>query len=144
VITFPGNARDPWIPDAVAMAGIKHGPELLRDLMQRRLPNDSMAVAGMRRSVHKMARHFAARSEVSLVVQMISTVPQSSGPLAVAMLNGIAEGWPLDTLTRVAPQFTAEQRAALVEVGRVASPEITEALARVAARWNLPNAFKPE
>jgi putative membrane-bound dehydrogenase-like protein len=144
VITFPGNARDPWIPDAVAMAGVKHGPELLRDLMQRRLPTDSMAVAGIRRSVQKMARHFAAASEVPVVVQMISTVPQSSGPLAVAMLNGIAEGWPLDTLTRVSPQFTAEQRAQLVAVGRVASPEITEALARVAARWNLPNAFKPE
>jgi hypothetical protein len=91
-----------------------------------------------------MARHFSARAEVPLVVQMISTVPQSSGPLAVAMLNGIAEGRPLDTLTRASPQFTAEQRATLVGVGRVASPEIAEALARVATRWNMPNAFRPE
>jgi hypothetical protein len=126
------------------MAGIRHGPEFLRDLIQRRVPSDSVAVAGMRRSVHKMARHFAARGEVPVVVQMISTVPQASAPLAVAMLNGIAEGWPLDTLTRAVPQFTAEQRATLVGVGRTASPDVTEALTRVAARWNMPNAFKPE
>ena len=144
VITFPGNARDPWIPDAVALAGIKHGPGFLRDLIQRRVPNDSLAVLGMRRSVHKIARHYAARSDTALVVNLISSIPQASAPLAVAMLNGIAEGWPLDTLTRAAPTFTAEQKAALVAVGRVAAPEIMAALDRVAARWNLPNAFKPE
>jgi hypothetical protein len=143
VITFPGNARDPWIPDAVAMAGAKHGPAFVRDLIGRRVPNDSLAVAGMRRAVHKLGRIHAAQKDLAVVTALISSVPSATSALAVAMLNGIAEGWPLDTAA-APPNFTAEQKAALVAAATGASPELAEAFAKIAARWNTPNAFKPE
>jgi hypothetical protein len=143
VITAPVNARDPWIPDAVAMAGASHGPAFLRDLIGRRVPNDSLAAAGMRRAVHKLGRIHAAQKDLAVVVELISAVPSATTPLATAMLNGIAEGWPQDTAA-AAPSFTPQQKAALVAAANGASPELAESFAKLAARWNAPNAFKPE
>lgn len=139
IITLPANARDPWIPDAVAMAGIKQGPDFLVDLLRRRVPAaDSLAVNGMRRAVAKLARYYAAQQDAATVVELISTVPQDTPQLALGMLNGIADGWPPES----APQLKPEQRAMLVTAAQGAAPELAPAFARIAARWALPDAFK--
>jgi hypothetical protein len=139
VIMHPENARDPWIPDAVAMAGATQGPQFLGDLVTRRPPNaDSASTAGFRRAVHKMARHHATAADAATVVALIATVPQASAPLAAAMLDGIAEGWPEER----PPQLSDEQRAALRAAARGASTELAEAFARVATRWTLTDVFK--
>jgi putative membrane-bound dehydrogenase-like protein len=143
VITFPGNARDPWIPDAVAMAGSKYGPEFLKELAARRPPPDTVAVRGMSRAVHKLARIHSTTKDLPVVVGLIASVAQSAPPFGIAMLNGIAEGWPLDS-TAAPPTFTTEQKAALVLAAKDATGDLAAAFARVAARWNAPNAFKPE
>jgi putative membrane-bound dehydrogenase-like protein len=143
VITFPGNARDAWIPDAVAMAGVKHGPDFLKDLAARRPPTDTIAVRGMGRSVHKLARSFAWSKDVSVIVNLIEAVPRSTPPFAVALVNGLADGWPQDS-TAAPPQFTAAQKAVLVAAAKDASAELSAAFVRLAGRWNLPDAFKPE
>jgi hypothetical protein len=141
VIAFPENARDAWIPDAVSMAGASHGPGLINDLVRRPVrANDSLATNGMRRAVHKLARFQAAKQDAGMIVGLISAVPQATPAFAVAMLNGIAEGWPQES----APTLTAEQRTALRTAARDANADLAAAFARVAARWNLPNAFKPE
>jgi hypothetical protein len=141
VITSRTNARDPWIPDAVAMAAAAQPPSLLRSLIHRPVvANDSLATSGMRRATVRIARFHAARADAATVVDLIASVPQATPALAAAMLNGIAEGWPQET----APQFSAEQRATLATSARNAGPEVTDAFAKVAARWNLPTVFKAE
>ncbi len=141
IISLRANARDAWIPDAVPMAASKHGVSLLLDLLRRPAPaNDSLAVVGMRRATHKIARFHAAKADVASAVQMIGSVPQATPALAVAMLNGIAEGWPLETT----PTLTAEQRATLLAAARGANAELMAAFDKVAARWNIPGVFKSE
>jgi hypothetical protein len=142
VITHPGNARDPWIPDAAAIAGIPFGPAFLKDLASRRAPTDSVAVAGMRRTIHKIARHHALEKDIPRVVDLVAAVPRSTPVFAEAMLNGLAEGWPQDT-TSAPPAFTPEQKSALVTAASGASPELAAAFTRLATRWNHPDAFKP-
>jgi hypothetical protein len=140
IIASPDNARDPWIPDAVAMSGVKQGPEFVSELLRRRAPNDSAAAAGLGRSIQRMVRYHAARRDIGVIVGYIETVPQSSPAVAVGILNGIAEGWPLEA----APTLTVEQKAKLVTAARNASPPVAAAFGRIATRWNLPNAFRPE
>ncbi|HSA56010.1 MAG TPA: PVC-type heme-binding CxxCH protein [Gemmatimonadaceae bacterium] len=139
VFWFPENARDAWIPDAVAMAGVKQGPAFLAELVTRRIPptNDAPAVAGMRRAIQKMARHHAAAANAMTVVSLIESVPRANVGLATALLDGIAQGWPEER----PPQLTPEQRTALAGAARNASGELTAAFGRVGARWQLPDVF---
>jgi putative membrane-bound dehydrogenase-like protein len=140
VISFPGNARDAWIPDAVSIAGAKHGPGFLASLIKRRVPaNDSLAVVGMQRAVAKLGRFHAAQSDAAIVVTLIGGIPQATLPLAIGMLNGMAEGWPQEA----PPQLSAEQKAALVLAARDAPPELAAAFGKLAARWAMPDVFKP-
>jgi hypothetical protein len=133
------NARDPWIPDAVAMAGVKQGPEFLRQLIVRRIPpNDSLATAGMRRAVQKMARYHGAQANSGTVVSLIEVIPRANVGLAIALLDGIAQGWPEER----PPQLAPEQRAALAAAARQSSTELSAAFGRVSARWNLPEIFR--
>jgi putative membrane-bound dehydrogenase-like protein len=140
VFWFAENARDPWIPDAVAMAGVKQGPEFLRDLVTRRIPpvNDSLATAGMKRAVQKMARHHAAQANAATVVALIEAVPRANVALATALLDGIAQGWPEER----PPQFTDAQRAILAGAAGAAPTELNAVFGRVAARWTLPQVFR--
>jgi putative membrane-bound dehydrogenase-like protein len=139
LIVTGADARDPWIPDAVAMAGVRQGPELLRRLMGGAAPAaDSLALAGMARAVQHMARHFAARAEPAIMVPLVATVPGAAAALAIALLEGIAQGWPEET----PPALTAEQRVALAAAARGVQGSLAEAFGRVAARWGLPEVFK--
>jgi len=139
VITHPDNARDAWMPDAVAMAGAKQGPEFLTGLLKRRMPsNDSLSMAGIRRSVQKLARFHAAQADAGITMSLIATVPEANPGVAVAMLNGIAQGWPEEK----PPTFTNVERTSLAAVARGASGELADAFGRVAARWQMPDIFK--
>lgn len=143
VITFPGNARDPWIPDAAAMAGAKLGPAFLGAILSARVPNDSLATAGMRRTVQKLGRIHAVDKNLDVVTELITASRTATPPLGVALVNGIAEGWPLDSAA-APPAFSPKQKAALVAAANGAPADLAEAFAKVAARWNAPGAFKPE
>ena len=138
IIASPENARDPWIPDAVAMAGVKQGPDFLAALLKRRVPGDSLAVVGMQRAVAKIARYHAGQQDAGAVVELIRGVPGATPQLAVAMLNGLADGWPQES----PPTLSVEQRAALSAAGRGASGDLEAAFAKLAARWGLPTVFK--
>ena len=141
VITSRANARDPWIPDAVAMAGATQRPALLRSLIRRPVvANDTLGTSGMRRATLRLARFHAAKADAATVVDLIATIPRATPALAAAMLTGIAEGWPEET----PPQFSADQRASLAASAKGASQELTDAFAKVAAKWNLPGIFKSE
>ena len=138
VIAFPANARDPWIPDAVAMVGVKQGPEFLNTLLQRRVQSqDTLVLAGMRRTVMHMARFHAANANAATVVAMINVIPEANPAIGGGVLEGIAMGWPQES----APQFTAAQRTALRTAARGAEGELAAAYRRVAARWTLPDVF---
>jgi putative membrane-bound dehydrogenase-like protein len=134
------NARDPWMPDAIAIAAAKHGPAFLDELMLQRVPQntDSVTVNGLRRVVQRLARLHASKAEVGPVVSLINTIPRAHPGLATALLDGIAAGWPEER----APQLTPEQRATVYEAARTSSTELTPAFDRVAARSTLPNVFK--
>jgi hypothetical protein len=140
IISLPSNARDAWIPDAVSIGGSKQGSGFLVDLIKRRVPaNDSLAVAGMQKAVAKLGRYHAAQTDLGTVVNLISVVSQATPALAIGMLNGMAEGWPQDA----PPLLSAEQKVVLVAAARDASPELTAAFDKVAARWAMPDVFKP-
>jgi hypothetical protein len=134
------NARDPWMPDAIAIAAAKHGSAFLGELMLQRVPQnaDSVTVAGLRRVVQRLARLHATKAEIGPVVSLINTIPRSHPGLATALLDGIATGWPEETR----PQLTPEQKATVYEAARTSSTDLTPAFDRVAARWTLPNVFK--
>jgi hypothetical protein len=140
LIVHPENARDPWIPDAAAMAAVKQGgPNFVRDVLARRLPaGDSVAMRGIARTVNKVARVYAAQENTATVVSIIENIPQASPVIAIGLLNGIALGWPEEK----PPQLSDVQRAALATAARGAAGEVSEAFGRVAARWNLPDVFK--
>jgi putative membrane-bound dehydrogenase-like protein len=138
-ITHADNARDAWIPDAVAMAGVKQGPAFLRALLGRSVStSDSLAVAGMRRAVQKIARYHAAAGDAATVVALIESVPQANPAVATALLDGIAQGWPEER----PPQLSQEQRTALATAARGASGDVAVAFGQVAARWTLPDVFR--
>ncbi|HZI27039.1 MAG TPA: PVC-type heme-binding CxxCH protein [Gemmatimonadaceae bacterium] len=134
------NARDPWMPDAIAIAAAAHGPAFLGELMLQRVPQnaDSITVSGLRRAVQRLARLHSTRAEIGPVVSLINTIPRAHPGLATALLEGIATGWPEER----APQLTPEQKATVYEAARTSSVELTPAFDRVAARWTLPNVFK--
>jgi hypothetical protein len=64
------NARDPWMPDAIAIAAAKQRPAFLGELMLQRVPPnaDSLTVAGLRRVVQRLARLYAVPAELPPVV----------------------------------------------------------------------------
>jgi len=138
LIMVPDNARDPWIPDATAIAGAKQGFDFLKDLVKRRMPvNDTLSMAGIRRSVWKLARIEAAKGNVANIVTLVGMVPEASS-VSVAILSGIALGWPEDK----PPQFDAAQRLTLGAAARGATGDLDAAFGRVAARWQTPDVFK--
>ncbi len=139
VILTPVNARDPWIPDAAAMAGAKQGPAFLRDLLGRRLPpaTDSATMAGVRRTVQKLARHHAIPMDAATVVSFIELVPNVPAPVAIGVLAGITQGWAEENT----PAFTPAQRTALAAAARNADGDVKTAFEQLAARWALPTVF---
>jgi putative membrane-bound dehydrogenase-like protein len=138
VIMNQDNARDAWMPDAAAMAGAKQGSEFLTALVKRRMPaNDSLSMAGIRRSVQKLARFHAATGDARVSVGLIALVPDAPA-VGLAIVNGIAQGWPEER----APQLAPSDRQTLQAAARGASPELMEAFGRLAARWQMPDAFK--
>ena len=140
LITVPQNARDLWLPDAAAMAGAKQGSDFVSAFLQRRAPNDSAAVAGLRQMGVLLARHYTAQKKTQDVVNLIVAAPKAANQVvALAMLDvvapppppqaqqgqpqrppqgGPARGWPEGE----PPTLTAEQKAALTQAGRDASP----------------------
>jgi hypothetical protein len=100
------NARDPWMPDAIAIAAATHGPAFLAELMLQRVPPnaDSITQNGLRRVVQRLARLHATKAEVAPIVSLINT-GLARPALASALLDGIAaearKSWP---------QLTPEQR----------------------------------
>jgi hypothetical protein len=140
LFTSLDNARDPWMPDAIAIAGAAHGPAFLGELMLQRVPAhaDSITVNGLRRVVTRLARLHSTKAEIAPVVSLVNSIPRAHPGLATALLEGIATGWPEER----APQLTPEQKAALYEAARNAPSELTPAFDRVAARWTMPNVFR--
>jgi putative membrane-bound dehydrogenase-like protein len=109
----PENARDPWIPDAVAIVGAHQQSSFLGDLLQRRAPADSVALTGVARAVQLLAYSRAVALDANLVA-LAATAQQLSPGVARSLLFGTFSGWPDER----PPQVTAEQRAALVATAR--------------------------
>jgi hypothetical protein len=168
-ISFPANARDPWIPDAVAIAMARQGVPFVLELAKSRPPApeagrggaggggrgaaapagggggrggqaaDISAAGGAGKTLRLLAIHHASLAQPATVVQMIGAVPTVAAPvMAVALLDGIATGWPEGQT----PQFSPEQKTALVAAARNAPPEVAAQFTRVAARWALPTVFQ--
>jgi uncharacterized protein len=115
---------------------------------------DTSYAGGLARTVRLMTHHFSAKQDVDAVIAILRALPTANLTLANAAVVGIAGepepeeqdrrrrrpqgGWPQEA----PPTLTPEQRAALAEVGRAASPELREGLARVGARWGMPDLFQ--
>ena len=134
------NARDPWMPDAIAIAAASHGPAFLGELLLQRVPpnTDSITVNGLKRVVQRLARLHSTKAEIGPVVSLINAIPRAHVGLAAALLEGIATGWPEERR----PELTPEQRAAIVEAARNSPAELGPSFDKVAARWTLPNVFR--
>lgn len=167
LILVPQNARDRWLPDAAAIAGVQQGPDFAVALLTRTgeigqdgargrpAGQDSAYLAGLRNTIQLMVRHYAAKEDASAVVALLVAVPQANPTVASGVFTaiagmggnqgaqrggrgrGFAGSWPEDS----APQLTPEQRAALVEAARAAAPELAEGFARVAERWGMADLF---
>jgi putative membrane-bound dehydrogenase-like protein len=137
VLFVAQNARDPWIPDAVAIAGHKQGPAFLTQVIERRVPTDRAAVTGVAKAIDLMTRAQAAQADPAVVVKLIEYVPRADAAVAKAILDGVAAGWPANR----PPTLTPAQRTALATARTGAAAELAESFRAVATRWTLPDAF---
>ena len=161
LIVVPDNARDPWLPDAAAVAGVKQGPEVALALLQRRAPRqaaqDTAYLRGISTTVRRMTYYFAAKENTAAIVALLQATSQAHPIIGSGVLVGIAGegeqagqgqqqrrgggspgGWPEEK----APALTAEQRTALAEARRAAPAELAAGFDRVAARWGMPDLFR--
>src|SRR5690606_27348944 len=132
LMTTPQNARDRWMPDAAAIAGVRQGTDvavaLLRYQPHERLAQDTAYMAGIARTVQLMAHHFAMKQDVGALVTLLEAVPGANTRIAAGVLTGIAGGpadeqgrqrggpggWPEGTPA----ELTAAQRTSLANVAR--------------------------
>jgi hypothetical protein len=108
MLFVPDNARDPWMPDAIAIAGVKQDISFLSGILQRRAPTDTAAIRGVARAVNLVATGRAAATDAGLL-QIVANAAQLNPMIARNLLQGIAIGWPDEK----APTITDEQRSAL-------------------------------
>ncbi|HSL69161.1 MAG TPA: PVC-type heme-binding CxxCH protein, partial [Longimicrobiales bacterium] len=158
LIFVPQNARDPWLPDAAAIAGVKQGPDFMIEFLQRAAPRDSAAVAGLRNMAVLMTRSYVASAQAAPTVNVVLAAAKANPVIAVGVLDAIAPppppegrggggggrggrggGWPQDQPV----VLTAEQKAAFVAAANSAQPEVKAALGRVAERWGMPDLLGP-
>ncbi len=155
LIFMPQNARDRWLPEAAAIAGVKQGPDFLVEFLRRRpTAADSATLAGLQTAAVMMTRHYASSAQLEPVIAALLALPEANPVIALVVLNAIAPppqtgpgggpqrgaftaGWPDDRQ----PTLTAAQRTALAEAARSVAPELSEAFARVAQRWGLDDGF---
>ncbi len=134
----PTNAADAWIPDAVAIAGAKHGASFLTDVITRKAPNDRPEVAaGLAAAARILTRHHAAAADAALATSLIDTAAGADGPRATAVVTGLAEGWPDER----PPALTPQQRATLTAAAARMPADARPLLVKVAERWGMPDVF---
>ena len=168
LIKVPDNARDRWLPDAVAIAGVKQGPQVALALLEplpesraqgggRGAMQDSAYLAGLTRAVQQMTHYFSRQQNTDAVVSLMQAIPQANPTIASGVLIGIAGvaqqeggegegrrfrgpsgGWPEES----PPTLTAEQRTALAQAARNAPPELRQGFERVAGRWGMPDLLR--
>ena len=130
------NARDPWLPDAAAMAGVRQGAAWAVQLLGRDMPTDSLVEAGVGRTAGMMAQSFASDADRDAIVDLVEAAAAASSAIGVAVVEGVGAGWP----EGAPPTFTPAQRAALAGAGRQ-SAELRVALNALAEGWGLSNGF---
>jgi putative membrane-bound dehydrogenase-like protein len=167
VLFSPDNARDPWMPDAVAIAGSRQGVPFLRSVLERRLPNDTASINGIARAVQLVTRSRAGQADAGLV-PLIAMTSQLNPVIARNLLIGVVgvgqnDGWPDEK----PPTLTNEQRGALMAAVRALTmnepaapppgagrgggggggrggqpgPVFTNLFAQIGARWGMPEVF---
>jgi hypothetical protein len=138
VLFVPQNARDPWIPDAVGIAGARHGLNFLTQVLERRAQtNDRAVFTGIAKAVNIMTQAHSVSADPAVAVRLIEFVPRVDAAVGKAILEGMAAGWPANRT----PALTSEQRSALV-AARMGSPaELAESFAALAKRWTLADVF---
>ncbi len=132
----PSNARDPWLPDAVAIAGAAYGADFLVELVAGDLPADSTSLEGIGRAAALMGEHHASAGDVAAAVRLAEAAAAAPPAAGAGMLEGVAEGWPEGRV----PALTATQRASLAAARR-SSPDLAEGFAALAERWGLTGGF---
>jgi putative membrane-bound dehydrogenase-like protein len=108
MLFVPDNARDQWMPDAIAIVGSKQGTDFLSGVLERRLPNDTASLSGIARAVNLTASSRASAADEALV-QVVAGAGKLNAKIARSLLQGIENGWPDEK----APVLTDQQRAAL-------------------------------
>lgn len=137
-LRVPVNARDAWLPDAIAIAGARQGPAFLQDVLKQAVPaGDKEVVAGVARAVHRMARHHATAADPVVAVALIQAVPDVAVPIADGLLQGVADGWP----EKQPPTLSPAQQTTLAGVSRRASADLSKRFAALAERWAMPGLF---
>lgn len=137
VLFVPRNARDPWIPDAAAIAGAMQGADFLLEVARRDAPSDSVARAGIQRAVRMIAHYQATAADADLAVRLILAVPSMSATNAEGLVQGIAQGWPAER----PPTLAAAQRTTLADAARGAPEGLAAAFEALAERWDMPDLF---
>jgi hypothetical protein len=138
VLFVPQNARDPWIPDAVGIAGAKHGLNFLTQVIDRRVQgNDRAVFTGIGKAVNVMTFAHSVPADPAVAVRLIDFVPRVDAAVAKGILDGIAAGWPANRT----PTLTAEQRSALAAARKGAPAELAESFAALAKKWALADVF---
>jgi hypothetical protein len=133
VLFTPENARDRWIPDAVAIAGARQGRAFLFGVLAHDMPQNDAQLAGIARAVRLMSASEATRTDAAAALALIQQVPALAPEVGQAILEGIAAGWPQNA----PPALTEVQALALAGARRAAAAELGEDFEELRDRWGV-------
>jgi hypothetical protein len=131
------NARDPWLPDAVGLAGAMHGRPFLFDVLGHEMPSGEEAREGIARAIRLMTHAEGTRADSDAAVTLIQLIPTLEPVVGRAILQGLRNGWPADTT----PALTEIQLLALGATRSAASDELDESFNELGEGWSLPDVF---
>lgn len=143
ILQDPENVRDPWIPDGIAIAGLKQSPSFVMDVLARPLAEtDSAYIEGFGRMVTLATRSYSVQgpAQTAMVVDLLAMIPRLDPTIGMAILDGVLErnaGWPANQ----PPTLSAEERAALNAAAQGATEPMTERFGAIARRWDMPDLF---
>ena len=137
------NVTDPWIPDAIAIAGIKQSPSFLMSILGRPPAfSDSAYVDGIGRLVTLATRSYSVQgtAQTDAVVEAMAMIPRLDPVIGLAVLNGVLQGntgWPANQ----SPSLSPDQQASLAIAASGASEAMAARFTAIGRRWDMPELF---
>jgi putative membrane-bound dehydrogenase-like protein len=133
------NAADRWIPDAATVAAAHNDAAFLKAVLAG-YKSDSELSGELGRVVQLVTRHYADRAPVDTIFNILNEIKSASPAVAMAVMDGLVEGWPEDT----APRIGEAEKQSLSELMKSLPESVRDRLLALAQRWGKTELFGQE